>query len=79
MLFRSDDKGRAERNDLAFAEGVTDRRADLWRRGIFVYFVLCIRVAEIKESLSEKKFILTHAILFRNNRLHDTSAKLKCF
>lgn len=35
----------------------------------FVYFILCIRVAEIKERLSEKKFILTYVILFRNNRI----------
>jgi len=26
-------------------------------------------VAEIKERLSEKKFILTYVILFRNNRI----------
>ena len=44
---------------------------------IFVYFILCIRVAEIKERLSEKKFILTYVILFRNNRI--LSAELKSF
>ena len=54
---------------MAFIEGVADCGADLWKCGIFVYFILCIRVAEIKERLSEKKFILTYVILFRNNRI----------
>ena len=65
----ADDEGRKKRNHLAFAEGVTDCGTDLWKCGIFVYFILCIRVAEIKERLSEKKFILTYVILFRNNRI----------
>ena len=54
---------------MAFIEGVADCGADLWRCGIYIYFVLRIRVAEIKERLSEKKFILTYVILFRNNRI----------
>ena len=39
-------------NHLAFAKGVTDCGTDLWRCGIFVYFILCIRVAEIKKENS---------------------------
>lgn len=42
---------------MAFIEGVADCGADLWRCGIYIYFVLRIRVAEIKEILSEKKVI----------------------
>ena len=34
------------------AQSVTDCGTDLWRCGIFVYFVLCVCVAEIKEILS---------------------------
>ena len=37
---------------MAFIEGVADCGADLWRCGIYIYFVLRIRVAEIKEILS---------------------------
>ena len=42
---------------MAFIEGIAYCGADLWRCCIFVYFVLRIRVAEIKEILSEKKVI----------------------
>ena len=44
-------KGRAKRNDLAFIEGIADCGADLWRCGIYIYFFLCIRVAEIEQDL----------------------------